>query len=431
MGRSAPNPPVACVVVDVVGGRLRLFSGSTEPPGRRHAEIVALDALKADRAALVVTRATPLTSGTTALPVGRVLFVTLEPCSRQGRTPPCTTRITADPALRTLVYGALDPTLSGEGVSILSEHGVSVRSGVLEHRLARAFLGGFLNRSAGKGPRLHLKAAATWDGVMANPPGSPRLRISNPAGLAFGMLLRAKLDAVVVGPGTVATDLPSLAFRAPGASLLDEWQRQSGRDLLCDLWLQHHSAALALAEADASYQPLRIVLLGRDFPDSGIFCQRQEDLARSTGKPVVFVALDGGDFSQRARALRRVPDREPTDQPHTLWERLPALIDPHFGRELRALLGRLGCNEVLVEGGPRLHSVLRAELHGGDRVLLLRQLPPEAETGTPSSVPVDAGAPPPEHVRAAGVLVPAFFTEGEANAVYRIGTDQLEVREQV
>ena len=416
MGRTAPNPAVACVLLDVSGQRAQLFAGSTEPPGLRHAEVVSLDAL--DNGVPVHELSLTDVRGGPSPRAGRTLFVTLEPCSRHGRTPPCTDRITADPLLRTVVFGLPDPTLSGEGIARLLERGVDARRGLLAGRLARVFLAGFLGRAEGRGPRLHLKAAVTGGGLMAAPDSPGRLLISGAEGLAFGMLLRAKLDAVVVGPGTVAGDRPLLDLRIPASPALAGWTRLLGEDLLCDLWFAHRAEAFALAARERAFQPLRVFLLGRDFTASADFLKRQVELTAATGRPPAFVALDGGDFAD-GRSAGRSRERFAAPRDQGTWERLPALSDPLFAPEFRSLLGRLGCNEVLVEGGPRLHSALEGELRAGDRTLRLEgnarpdTLPPGGIAGKPGR---DAFAPD-------------FFWGGPPRAVYQLGADRLEVRE--
>lgn len=392
MGRTAPNPPVACVVIDRSGRELRLFVGFTEPAGQRHAEIVALDAAVAGRAVQAWDSERDAR--------GRILFVTLEPCSRHGRTPPCTDRILSDGTVNRVVIGVADPTLNLEGTDILRKHGIAVRGSPTLRALAAAFLEGFLRRSSGDGPRLHLKAAVDSAGRMGGPPATGRLRISGPEGLAFGMLLRAKLDAVVVGPGTVAVDRPALDLRVPEEVYLQEWTRESGSDLLCDLWFSHRFEALELARTQQAYQPLRVFLLDRPFERQPEFLQRQADLETRTGRKSVFVALEGSDFERRGAPLGQPP------------RRLPSLADRTFPAELRRLLSDLGCNEVLVEGGARLHAALGSDLRPGDRVWTLRG--PTTTTEARSEAPF--------------VRVPDFFSKGEPEASYRLGRDRLEVR---
>jgi diaminohydroxyphosphoribosylaminopyrimidine deaminase/5-amino-6-(5-phosphoribosylamino)uracil reductase len=199
VGRTArldarPNPWVGAVVVDA-GGAV-VASGATEPPGERHAEVVALDA--AGRAA-----------------VGGTLYVTLEPCVHTGRTPPCTDRVAASGVARVVVAVAdPDTRVSGRGIAALRDAGLTVELGVGVDEV-RADLAPYLHHRATGRPYVVLKWAATLDGRTAAPDGSSRW-VTSKAARADAHRLRADADAVLVGAGTVRRDDPRLTVRLPG-----------------------------------------------------------------------------------------------------------------------------------------------------------------------------------------------------------------------
>ncbi len=193
---SAPNPWVGCVIVapdGAVVGR-----GATEPPGGRHAEAVAL-AEAGERAR------------------GATAYVTLEPCSHEGRTPPCAEALRAAGVER--VVAALldpDPLVAGAGLAGLGRAGVETSLGV-GREPAEALLEPYLvHRRSGR-PYVVLKLAATLDGRIAAPDGSSRWVTGEEARRDVHEL-RADSDAVLVGAGTVLADDPELTVRLPTAA---------------------------------------------------------------------------------------------------------------------------------------------------------------------------------------------------------------------
>ncbi|MGH9299790.1 MAG: bifunctional diaminohydroxyphosphoribosylaminopyrimidine deaminase/5-amino-6-(5-phosphoribosylamino)uracil reductase RibD [Acidimicrobiales bacterium] len=191
--RSPPNPWVGCVVVsedgDVVG------QGATEAPGGRHAEAVALDE-----------------AGTEAR--GATAYVTLEPCSHHGRTPPCAEALVRAGIRR--VVAALedpDPNVASRGMGALRSAGIEVELGVVAEE-AEAFLRPYLvHRRTGR-PFVVLKLASTLDGRIAAPDGTSRW-ITGPEARADVHELRADSDAILVGAATVRADDPELTVRSP------------------------------------------------------------------------------------------------------------------------------------------------------------------------------------------------------------------------
>jgi diaminohydroxyphosphoribosylaminopyrimidine deaminase/5-amino-6-(5-phosphoribosylamino)uracil reductase len=171
------------------------FTGTTERPGGRHAEIAAIDAARE--------------VGDTA---GATLYVTLEPCCHQGRTGACTDVIVRAGITR-VVAGLEDPDahVSGEGVARLRAAGIRVDVGVGEGAVRRQLAPYLKHRTTGR-PWVVLKLAASLDGRTAAPDGSSKW-ITGPEARADAHRLRAESDAVIVGAGTVRADDPSLTVR--------------------------------------------------------------------------------------------------------------------------------------------------------------------------------------------------------------------------
>ena len=190
---TSPNPWVGAVLVTVDG---KVFDGATEPPGRRHAEIVALDAA---RAAGVDT-------------VGATMFTTLEPCNHTGRTAPCTTALVTAGISRVVVAVVdPDPQVAGSGLRALEANGVSVTVGVLGDSVSSQLRPYLHHRRTGR-PFVVLKLASTLDGRTAAADGTSRW-ITGEAARTAVHRLRAESDAIVVGARTVRTDDPSLTTR--------------------------------------------------------------------------------------------------------------------------------------------------------------------------------------------------------------------------
>jgi diaminohydroxyphosphoribosylaminopyrimidine deaminase/5-amino-6-(5-phosphoribosylamino)uracil reductase len=190
---TSPNPWVGAVLATAAGAT---FDGATEPPGGRHAEIVALDAARAAGA------------DTT----GATMFTTLEPCSHHARTGPCTEALIAAGVAR-VVVGIDDPDtrVAGRGIEELRAAGITVDEGVCAD-LVHAQLAPYVKHRTTGRPWVLLKLAASLDGRTAAADGSSQW-ITGSAARADSHRLRAESDAVIVGAGTVRTDDPALTVR--------------------------------------------------------------------------------------------------------------------------------------------------------------------------------------------------------------------------
>ena len=187
---SRPNPWVGAVLLAADGRR---WTGATEPPGARHAEIVALDA-----------------AGAAAR--GATLVTTLEPCCTTGRTGPCTEAIVRAGVAR-VVVGTEDPDpgVRGRGIAALRAAGVAVDVGARAAEVEEQLAPYLHHRRTGR-PFVVLKMACTADGRTAAADGSSRW-ITGPDARRRVHRMRAESDAVLVGAGTVRADDPMLTVR--------------------------------------------------------------------------------------------------------------------------------------------------------------------------------------------------------------------------
>ena len=193
LGNTWPNPAVGAVIVKdgAIVGR-----GWTRPGGRPHAETEALK--QAGRAAR-----------------GATLYVTLEPCSHHGKTPPCVDAISRAGIAR--VVSAMEdpnPEVAGQGIAKLRERKIAVDSGLGAEAARRAHVGHITRMAKGR-PYVTLKLALSADGKIGAPGRKP-VAITGPEARERVFQMRAMNDAILVGMGTVLSDDPALTCRLPG-----------------------------------------------------------------------------------------------------------------------------------------------------------------------------------------------------------------------
>ena len=270
-GLTSPNPMVGAVIVsdgEIVG------EGYHERAGGPHAEIVALAAAGARSR-------------------GATLYVTLEPCSYHGRTPPCAPAVIAA-GIRRVVIAAIDPNprVCGRGLSALRAAGLEITDALLTEaaeRQNRAFVTAMrLGR-----PHVTLKVAMTLDGRIAARDGASKW-ITGPQARAHAHRLRSESDAIVAGIGTVLRDDPALTVR-----LEHPWPREPYRVVLDTHARTPTGASLITAGTSAR----ALVITGRGASPAGIAA------LRATGACVVSVETHEGRVDLRA-ALAALADLE-------------------------------------------------------------------------------------------------------------------------
>ena len=192
LGRTSPNPAVGAVIVKA--GRI-IARGFHRRAGEPHAEIEALRAL-----------ARPETAR------GAAIYVTLEPCSTHGRTPPCVDAILSA-GLGRVVLGAIDPNPAhaGRGVDLLRAGGAEVMTGVLESECTK-LNAAFNHWIVTKSPLVIAKAGLSLDGRLTRPPGEGQW-LTSEASRSDAQTLRAQVDAILIGAQTLRTDNPRLTVR--------------------------------------------------------------------------------------------------------------------------------------------------------------------------------------------------------------------------
>lgn len=191
LGKTFPNPIVGAVITSASG---ELISEGFHQGGD-HAEVVAINAAK-------------------NIPAGATLYVTLEPCNHQGKTPPCTQAI-IDAGIKKVVYAVSDPNpIAAGGGEYLRASGVEVEYGLME-REASFDNRAWLTKIAKERPRITWKIASTMDGKVATADGTSKW-ITSELARADVALLRSQSDAIVTSTATVKADNPLLTSKGAG-----------------------------------------------------------------------------------------------------------------------------------------------------------------------------------------------------------------------
>jgi len=288
---TTPNPRVGCVLVKddhIIG------EGYTQPAGQDHAEVRALkDARSRGRD-----------------PRGATAYVSLEPCSHFGRTPPCANAL-IEAKLGRVIAAMEDPNpgVSGRGLAMLRQAGIDVRCGLLEKE-AREMNLGFVSRMTRGRPWVRMKIAASLDSRTALPSGESQW-ITGAAARADGHAWRARACAVLTGIGTVREDNPQMTVRAV------ETPRQPWR-ILVDSKL-----GVALDARILQGEPILIVCAAID-----PVLEDKAEALRAHGAEIIALPNPDGKVD------------------------LPALMQ---------LLGQRGINELHVEAGYKLNGSLIRE----------------------------------------------------------------------
>jgi diaminohydroxyphosphoribosylaminopyrimidine deaminase/5-amino-6-(5-phosphoribosylamino)uracil reductase len=313
LGLAAPNPAVGAIVVKdgAVVGR-----GATAPGGRPHAERIAIS--EAGEAARAAT-----------------LYVTLEPCSHFGASPPCVDAIIAAGVGR--VVSAMEdpnPLVGGQGHARLRAAGIAVSVGPGAAQARRDHMGHILRVTAGR-PSVTLKLAETADGFASAGANDSRLRITGPIADLRVQIMRSTHEAIMVGVETALIDDPALTVRLPG---LDR-------------------------------KPLRVVL------DTHLRLPERSRVASTAGEVPTLVIAGAAAPDEAARRLEDLG---------VMIERVPLDGEGHVDLQhaLRALSVR-GITRVFSEGGPKVASRLIA-LGLADEVALITADKPLGRPGVPA-----------------------------------------------
>ncbi|EKR93279.1 cytidine and deoxycytidylate deaminase zinc-binding region [Leptospira santarosai str. CBC379] len=382
-GESSPNPPVSCLISDVENTRI-LAKGRTSPTGGPHAERNAYDEF--------------LKNGFLQKPHN--VWVTLEPCTHSGKTPPCLDLI-LEHKPKTLYYGRKDPNplvRENEGLELCRRAGILVVADPGLGEIAEESLFGFFSRIERKRPSMILKTALSKEGFFSPKDKFP-IRFTGDITDHLTSILRAKCDAVLVGPGTLFRDNPGLEFRI--REDVSPWA-ESGADVLefeygtggtgTENFTGRNSGNTDIPDGNGGfgasyflknvlqygfepeilgihrkfrerYQPYRIFIIFEEWniPDGWI--EKQREINEKNGsKKCVFLLNQGAFFEERTKEqLRSLAEKEIyTFDPKTLAE------------ECFAFLSSIGVNLLLVEGGNLMYETFSPKMRKNDLILKIQ-----------------------------------------------------------
>ena len=300
-GSTSPNPMVGAVVVK--NGEI-IAEGYHQQYGGPHAEVFALESAGKEAS-------------------GADIYVTLEPCSHYGKTPPCAQKI-IDSGIKRAVVAVVDPNpeVAGRGIKMLKEAGIEVEVGLFKEK-AKSLNEIFFKYIESDYPFIYLKKAQTLDGYIASKTGDSKW-ITNSKARLEGHKLRHKADAIMVGIGTVLADNPSLTAR------LDQKRGIDPLRIILDPLLEIPLDAKVI-EQDSDADTL--IITSDEFPPAraAVAIKKKEQLLKN--EKVQIMSFENGS-------------------------------DNYFNlREILKSLHNKKISSILVEGGAKLsHSFLRENL---------------------------------------------------------------------
>ncbi|QQR81546.1 MAG: bifunctional diaminohydroxyphosphoribosylaminopyrimidine deaminase/5-amino-6-(5-phosphoribosylamino)uracil reductase RibD [Deltaproteobacteria bacterium] len=305
LGRTSPNPMVGAVIVK--DGKV-IGKGFHRQAGMAHAEVEALNNCRGG-SPWPPSKKCDGVGNHGGLPLrDATLYVTLEPCCHQGRTPPCVDAILKS-GIREVVIGMKDPDqkVAGKGIRILKKNGIKVRVGILEKE-CRALNAAYIKHRQTGLPYVTLKIASTLDGKVALSNGESKW-ITNEESRDMGHVLPDQHDAIVVGIGTVQTDDPQLTTRL---------------------------------RSDESHDPIRVVL------DSSLKISAKAKVLRQISASPTWIATTLAETDKKIKNFEKKFSR-------VSFEILSCRSDSKHRVDLKDLLKKIaarGVVSVLVEGGP-------------------------------------------------------------------------------
>jgi len=365
MGYSSPNPPVACVITDLAG--IILSSGFTQRVGENHAEREAYQNFAQKF------------SNYKSIP--HLVFVTLEPCTHFGRTAPCIDLILENKPV-CVYYGLADPNpivKQRNGFVECEKIGIQLIKSLEIAKIGETFLSGFISRIENRRPQIFLKSALSKEGFYSDLSKS-KISLSNSTSNQISQMLRAKFDAIIVGPITVYVDYPGLDFRGFDLSELEKTKIENSffpkeeldernilftKTLIKELFYSDSARFHNLKIAD--YQPFRVFVISmKKIPNLGFF-QKQGQINEMLGsKKVIFFLLDFDSENVSHQSLYKKISEVSYDLPVVVVDK-EKLLSTLFLK-----FSELSLNTILVEGGNLLYKMFSENLQNRDLIYFIR-----------------------------------------------------------
>lgn len=360
MGYSSPNPPVACVITNLDGKILA--QGHTQKVGENHAEREAYQKFTLEYSETIVPH---------------LVFVTLEPCTHFGKTPPCLDLLIKYKP-NCVYFGLPDPNplvKTRNGFQESKNAGIEIVHSPEIEKISRSFLSGFISRIEKKTPQIFIKSALSKEGFYSSL-DKEKIAISNSISNEVSQMLRAKVDAVIVGPKTVQSDLPGLNFRKLDNLIHSKFEEnknpiQKKSDHLFSQSLFDYSTNSESKKLHnlkfKEYQPYRIFIVsGKNIPSNSFFEKQSLLNENLESKKTIFFLLD---FEKGNELHQKIITNLIEISSHSLIfiQKEESVLD-----KIIKLCNDLSLNTLLVEGGNFLYQMFSENLGENDLVFLIR-----------------------------------------------------------
>lgn len=369
MGRTSPNPPVAAIITDEDGHFLAF--GNTQMAGLDHAERDAYRNLD-------LKTSEPADSQTDREKEHHI-YVSLEPCTHTGKTPPCR-NLVIERAPRQVILGWKDPNplVDSGDWDVYRKKNIEIKLHPLLAKASLPFLHGFFQRIKKDRPWVWIKSAISSDGFYA-PEENISVPISSRASQFYLQMLRAKFDAIVVGPNTMQTDQPGLNFRLEDKDFETKGEVSKvdfgyladffspGEQLLDTLFAESNQEAFTyhLSKIN-SYQPWRVFILKEGMNISPEFFKKQQDLNEKYGKKLcLFYLLSLQDKANPTLSGSLEELETLSDYPLV---KIYANESDLFFKDLALH----GINTVILEAGSFLWNFVKGNLDTNDCILTIQ-----------------------------------------------------------
>jgi diaminohydroxyphosphoribosylaminopyrimidine deaminase/5-amino-6-(5-phosphoribosylamino)uracil reductase len=363
LGKTGPNPPVSAILQNEMYEIIA--SAHTQLYGQNHAERE------------LYSRSPELSGGK--------LSVSLEPCTHFGRTPPCRDLVLEKRPNQVLVgWKDPNPLVQSGDWQMYQDKGIFIKLDPVLSKISLPFLQGFLKRMQKKKPWVILKSATTKEGYHSELPKN-RSKINSFGSDVFLQVLRAKVDAVCVGPGTVATDAPGLDFRLSD----DDWDRRgdvtlvhktpkfydAAGGLLHEL-LSIDTEIFSIHKQDLElYQPRRVFFLPKEDSIPNAFFQKQLALIQKYPKVKnVYFSVNDGNAKDQSKddIYSQSYSKEFLDFVDKTSDTPIIHLTKNDGEYFLNRMAEFGLNSILCESGRFFPEFLGADLEPEDCVLEIR-----------------------------------------------------------
>ncbi|MDX1958592.1 MAG: bifunctional diaminohydroxyphosphoribosylaminopyrimidine deaminase/5-amino-6-(5-phosphoribosylamino)uracil reductase [Leptospiraceae bacterium] len=347
-GLSSPNPPVACIITNTQ--EEILSEGHTQSVGNNHAEREAYSRFQNS--------------------ISHNVYVTLEPCSHFGRTPPCLDLILENKPKK-LILGNLDPNpivQKNSGLDRVKNAGIEIVFDENIRNISNSFLEGFFSRIKYSSPAYIIKTATSREGFFASK-DRKSLRLTSDSTDYYSQVLRSRVDAIIVGPATTFYDSPSLNYRKLNPRVEALIEKESNP------FFKSILGEFNILESLVSRKIYRTFVISKKyFPREEFFLKQKKINEELRTKDTIFFSLDELNTEEEEQIQKITEYSIEKIQLNELREKISEK------------LFSLGVSRAIVEGGNLLYSEFTDKMTEFDSILKI-ETPVSISNGIPPNVP--------------------------------------------